>query len=81
MAFRLHDSSRLSLLDIVPTHSMSKAEFAMLFVCHAAEWEDAHVPDEVLHLTAAMQFCGFRCAVGALWEMAYTDCRDAGQFY
>ena len=61
---------------------MSKAELAVLSVCHAAEWTDAHVPDEALHLTAAMQFCGFRCAVGTLWAMADTDGSElAEQFY
>jgi CHAT domain-containing protein len=29
--------------------------------------------DEVLHLAAAMQFCGFRSVVGTMWEMADTD--------
>jgi hypothetical protein len=56
----------------------------MLSVCHAAEWTDAHVPDEALHLTAAMQFCSFRCATGTLWAMADTDDGDlrlAVQFY
>jgi tetratricopeptide (TPR) repeat protein len=83
-AFLLHDGGRLSLLDIVclRAHLPSTAEFAMLSVCHAAEWTDAHVPDEALHLTAAMQFCGFRCAVGTLWAMADTDgCELAEQFY
>ncbi|KAF8259928.1 hypothetical protein EI94DRAFT_1750038 [Lactarius quietus] len=58
------------------------AEFAMLSVCHAAEWTDPHTPDEALHLTAAMQYCGFRSAVGTLWAMADTDGPDlAEQFY
>jgi CHAT domain-containing protein len=80
-AFQLHDGG-LSLLDIVRAHSMSNAELAMLSVCHAAEWTDAHVPDEALHLTAAMQFCGFCCVVGTLWAMADRDgCEVAEQFY
>jgi CHAT domain-containing protein len=29
--------------------------------------------DEVLHLAAAMQFCGFRSVVGTMWAMADTD--------
>ncbi|KAF8262750.1 CHAT domain-containing protein [Lactarius quietus] len=83
-AFLLHDPSTLSLLDIMRTarrHSTT-AEFAMLSVCHAAEWTDPHTPDEALHLTAAMQYCGFRSAVGTLWAMADTDGPDlAEQFY
>ncbi|KAI9454649.1 CHAT domain-containing protein [Lactarius psammicola] len=72
-AFRLSrgdrgdSEERLSLLDICAT---------------PAEWTDAYTPDEALHLTAAMQYCGFRSAVGTLWAMADTDGRDlAEQFY
>ena len=38
--------------------------------------------DEVLHLAAAMQFCGFRSVVGTMWAMADTDGQDiARNFY
>ena len=67
-AFLLHGKDRLSLLDIVRSR-LSGAEFAFLSVCHRAEWTDARTADEALHLTAALQHCGFRSAVGTLWEM------------
>ncbi|KAH9956734.1 CHAT domain-containing protein, partial [Russula dissimulans] len=57
--FILHGDERLTLLDIVRLQ-LSTAECAFLSVCHAAEWTDAYTPDEALHLTAAMQYCGFR---------------------
>ncbi|KAI0303328.1 CHAT domain-containing protein, partial [Multifurca ochricompacta] len=43
---------------------------------------DESIADEGLHLTAAMQYCGFRSVVGTLWEMADTDGRDLAEgFY
>ncbi|KAH9055396.1 CHAT domain-containing protein [Lactarius vividus] len=43
---------------------------------------DKSIADEALHLTAAMQYCGFRSVVGTMWEMADTDGRDlAENFY
>jgi len=73
-------NERLSLLDIVRSR-LPMAEFAMLSVCHAAEWTDANIPDEALHLTAAMQYCGFRSAVGTLWAMADADGRDLAKWF
>ncbi|KAH9956730.1 CHAT domain-containing protein [Russula dissimulans] len=79
--FVLHSDERLTLLDIVRLQ-LSTAECAFLSVCHAAEWTDVDTSDEVLHLTAAMQYCGFRSVVGTLWAMADIDGRDlAGHFY
>ena len=80
-SFKLHDKSRLTLLDIARSR-LPHAEFAFLSCCHAAEITDGSVADEVLHLTAAMQYCGFRSVVGTMWEMADTDGRDmAKNFY
>ncbi|KAI9450791.1 hypothetical protein F5148DRAFT_986813, partial [Russula earlei] len=31
------------------------------------------IADEALHLTAAMQYCGFRSVVGTMWGMADSD--------
>jgi CHAT domain-containing protein len=57
------------------------AEFAFLSACQTAELTES-VADEVLHLVAAMQFCGFRGVVGTMWAMAIPDGRDlAGSFY
>ncbi|KAH9019078.1 CHAT domain-containing protein [Lactarius pseudohatsudake] len=80
-SFKLHGSSRLTLLDIVRSR-LPDAEFAFLACCHAAEITEDSVADEALHLTAAMQYCGFRSVVGTMWEMADTDGQDlAKSFY
>jgi CHAT domain-containing protein len=80
-SFKLHDGERLTLLDIVRSR-LPDAEFAFLSCCHAAEITQASIADEALHLTAAMQYCGFRSVVGTMWEMADTDGRDlAKSFY
>ncbi|KAN0128213.1 CHAT domain containing protein [Lactarius tabidus] len=79
--FRLHEGSRLTLLEIVRSR-LPDAQFAFLSCCHAAEITQESVADEALHLTAAMQYCGFRSVVGTMWEMADTDGRDlAKSFY
>ncbi len=80
-SFKLHGGSRLTLLDIVQSR-LPDAEFAFLSCCHAAEMTEESIADEALHLTAAMQYCGFRSVVGTMWEMADTDGRDlAKSFY
>ncbi|KAH9059484.1 hypothetical protein EDB87DRAFT_1822603 [Lactarius vividus] len=80
-SFKLHGGSRLTLLDIVRSR-LPDAEFAFLSCCHAAEVTEESIADEALHLTAAMQYCGFRSVVGTMWEMADTDGRDlAKSFY
>ncbi|KAH9967874.1 CHAT domain-containing protein [Russula dissimulans] len=70
--FKLYGGARLSLLDVVRSR-LSRAEFAFLSVCHTAELTDGSLADEVLHLTAAMQYCGFRSVVGTMWAMADRD--------
>ena len=80
-SFKLYGGSRLTLLDIARCR-LPDAEFAFLSCCHAAEITEKSVADEGLHLTAAMQYCGFRSVVGTMWEMADTDGRDlAKNFY
>lgn len=79
-AFLFREGERLTLLDIVRSR-LGTAEFAFLAVCHAAEWTDANTPDEALHLTAAMQYCGFRSAVGTLWAMADIDGREVSEHF
>jgi CHAT domain-containing protein len=80
-SFKLHSGSRLTLLDIVRSR-LPDAEFAFLSCCHTAEITEASISDEALHLTAAMQYCGFRSVVGTMWEMVDTDGRDlAKNFY
>ena len=80
-SFKLHRGKRLLLLDIVRSQ-LPDAEFAFLSAGHTAELTDKSIADEVLHLVAAMQFCGFRSVVGTMWAMADIDGRDlARDFY
>ena len=79
-SFKLHDGSRLTLLDIVQSR-LPDAEFAFLSCCHAAEITKDSVADEALHLTAAMQYCGFRSVVGTMWEMADVDGQDLSKSF
>ena len=79
--FKLYKGHRLSLLDVVRSR-LPNAEFAFLSACHTAELTDQSPADEVLHLAAAMQFCGFRSVVGTMWAMADADGPAlAGDFY
>jgi CHAT domain-containing protein len=80
-SFKLHGGKRLTLLEIVRTR-IPDAELAFLSCCHAAEITGDSVSDEALHLTAAMQYCGFRSVVGTMWAMSDTDGRDLSKnFY
>ena len=80
-SFKLHGGERLTLLEIVRSQ-LPDAEFAFLSCCHSAGITEASVADEGLHLTTAMQYCGFRSVVGTMWEMADTDGRDLSKnFY
>jgi len=79
-SFELHEG-RLTLLDIVQSR-LPDAEFAFLSCCHAAEITEESISDDATHLTAAMQYCGFRSVVGTMWAMVDTDGRDlAKNFY
>jgi tetratricopeptide (TPR) repeat protein len=80
-SFLLHGDERLTLIDII-TAQLPNAEHAFLSACYAAAADSEETPDEVLHLTAALQFCGFRSVVGTLWTMADIDGPDvADDFY
>jgi CHAT domain-containing protein len=80
-SFILRGGNRLTLLDIVRSR-LPTAEFAFLSACHTAELTDGSIADEALHLTAAMQHCGFRSVVGTMWALADKDGQDvAGHFY
>ncbi len=68
--FRLHDGP-LTLLDIA-RQNLPRAYLAFLSSCHSAEGNRER-PDEALHLTAGVQFAGFRSAVGTLWELDGED--------
>ena len=79
-SFKLHGGEQLKLLDIVHSR-LPNAEFAFLSACHTAEITEESIPDEGLHLTAALQYCGFRSVVGTMWAMADTDGRDLVRFF
>ncbi|KAF9062540.1 CHAT domain-containing protein [Rhodocollybia butyracea] len=70
--FSLAGGSRFTLLDIIRLN-LPNAAFAFLSACHTAELSAGSVHNEVIHLAAAMQFCGFRSVVGTMWEMADVD--------
>ena len=80
-SFKLYRDKRLTLLDIIRSR-LPNAEFAFLAACHTAELTDGSLSDEALHLTAAMQYCGFRSVVGTMWAMADPDGREISRnFY
>src|SRR6266851_6875808 len=80
-SFKLHKGKHLQLLDIIRSQ-LPDAEFAFLSACHTAELMEESIEDEVLHLAAAMQFCGFRSVIGMMWAMADIDGPDlARHFY
>jgi CHAT domain-containing protein len=79
--FELYGHERLTLLEIVRA-DLPTAEFAFLSACHTAEVTEGSIVDEVLHLAAAVQYCGFRSVVGTMWAMVDQDGRDlAENFY
>ncbi|KAG2131925.1 CHAT domain-containing protein [Suillus cothurnatus] len=57
----------LTLLDIMEK-DIPHAEFAFLSACHTTVG-DEEMPDEVIHLTAGLQFSGFKSVIGTLWEV------------
>ena len=79
-SFKLHKGKRLLLLDIVRSR-LPHAEFAFLSACHTAELTEESISDEVLHLAASMQFCGFRSVVGTMWAMKDKDGRDLTRYF
>ena len=70
--FKLYQGQRLTLLDIIRSR-LSSAEFAFLSACHTAELTEESIADEGLHLSAAVQYSGFRSVVGTMWAMADVD--------
>ncbi|KAH9965644.1 CHAT domain-containing protein [Russula compacta] len=70
--FELYGGTRLTLLDVVRSQ-LPSAEFAFLSACHTAEITEQSVADEGLHLSAAVQYSGFRSVVGTMWAMADID--------
>ena len=71
-SFKLHRGQRLTLLEIIRSQ-LPSAEFAFLSACHTAELTEESIADEGLHLSAAVQYSGFRSVVGTMWAMADID--------
>ncbi|KAH9057008.1 CHAT domain-containing protein [Lactarius deliciosus] len=78
--FEFHGGERLTLLDVVRL-DLPAAEFVFLSACCTAQITEGSVADEVLHFAAAVQFCGFKSVVAAMWEMADTDGRDLAKYF
>ncbi|KAI0248249.1 CHAT domain-containing protein [Lactifluus subvellereus] len=76
----LREKTHLTLLRIAKSH-LPTAELAFLAACHTAELTEDGTPDEVLHLTAAMQFSGFRSVIGTMWAMADKDGKDLSEHF
>jgi CHAT domain-containing protein len=66
------------LLDLIGAR-LPDAEFAFLSACHSAAGDTVGTPDEVIHLGAALQFCGFRSVIGTLWEVEDTVTSDVAE--
>ena len=79
-SFSLHHNNHLTLLRIAKSH-LPTAELAFLAASHTAELTEDGTPDEVLHLTAAMQFSGFRSVIGTMWAMADEDGQDLSKHF
>ncbi|KAI0246377.1 CHAT domain-containing protein [Lactifluus subvellereus] len=79
-SFLLQDKTHLTLLRIAKSH-LPTAELAFLAACHTAELTEDGTPDEVLHLTAAMQFSGFRSVIGTMWAMVDEDGQDLSKYF
>jgi hypothetical protein len=79
-SFLLYNGEPLMLLDIVRSR-LSDGECAFLATCHTAELSDESIPDEVLHLSAAMQYSGFRSVIGTMWAMADEDGQYLARYF
>jgi len=62
-------------------HALPDASLAFLNTCETA-MGDENVPDEAIHIAAAMLFAGFRGVVGTMWNILDRDAADvADEFY
>ena len=67
-SIRFPNGEYLTLLDFVRSHHPA-GEFALLPGSHTAELTEGSIPDEALHLSAAVQYSGYLSVIGTLWEM------------
>jgi CHAT domain-containing protein len=79
-ALGLYNKEQLTLLDIAQSR-LTAGECAFLAICSAAELSDVSMPDEVLHLCAAVQSSGFRSVIGTMWRMADKDGPDLAKYF
>lgn len=80
-SFQLYNYKDVKLIELVRSH-LPKAQLAFLSACNTATGDFENTPDEVLHLAAVMQFCGFCSVIGTLWPMCDEDGPDvAREFY
>ncbi|KAF7789473.1 hypothetical protein EIP86_000419 [Pleurotus ostreatoroseus] len=70
--FQLYGQSEIKLIELISSR-LPKAQLAFLSACNTATGDFEKTPDEVLHLAAVMQFCGFRSVIGTLWPMCDED--------
>ena len=75
-AMRFPNGDYLTLLDFVRSQHPA-GEFALLPGSHTAELTEESIPDEALHLSAAVQYSGYRSVIGTLWGI--DDSVDDGQ--
>ena len=75
-SIRFFNGGYLTLLDFVRSHH-PVGEFALLPGSHTAELTEGSIPDEALHLSAAVQYSGYRSVIGTLWGT--DDSVDDGQ--
>jgi CHAT domain-containing protein len=69
-AFCLHNGT-LGLFQIIEQPSQS-AEFAFLSACQTAAG-DEEIPDEAVHLAAAMLLAGYRSVIATMWSINDKD--------
>ena len=65
-AVRFPNGESFTLLDIVRSR-YPDGQSALLSGSRTAELTKGSIPDEALHLAAAMQFSGFRSVIGTMW--------------
>jgi CHAT domain-containing protein/tetratricopeptide (TPR) repeat protein len=68
----LMDNNHLLTLSHIAQSSLESAEFAFLSSCESATGSK-ELSNESVHLTAGLQFVGFRAVIGTMWTVADKD--------
>jgi hypothetical protein len=80
-SFELHAGEHLALSDLIDAR-LPNAELAFLSTCHVSAPDIQEASEEIIHLAAALPFCGFRSVVGTMWDAADIDAPQVTQdFY